>query len=49
MFQIPWKHAARHGWDLDKDACLFKQWALHTGRRCAETDCRIFENMLLIL
>ncbi|XP_033907710.1 interferon regulatory factor 1-like isoform X1 [Acipenser ruthenus] len=32
MFQIPWKHAARHGWDLDKDACLFKQWALHTGK-----------------
>ncbi|MBN3315418.1 IRF1 factor, partial [Atractosteus spatula] len=32
IFQIPWKHAARHGWDLDKDACLFKQWAIHTGK-----------------
>lgn len=31
MFSIPWKHAARHGWELDKDACLFKMWALHTG------------------
>lgn len=31
MFSIPWKHAARHGWELDKDACLFKKWAIHTG------------------
>lgn len=31
MFSIPWKHAARHGWEVDKDACLFKQWAIHTG------------------
>uniref|UniRef100_A0A3Q3JQT0 Interferon regulatory factor n=1 Tax=Monopterus albus TaxID=43700 RepID=A0A3Q3JQT0_MONAL len=32
MFSIPWKHAARHGWELDKDACLFKEWAIHTGK-----------------
>ncbi|KAM4675980.1 interferon regulatory factor 1 [Discoglossus pictus] len=32
IFQIPWKHAARHGWDIDKDACLFRSWAIHTGR-----------------
>uniref|UniRef100_H2ZWF7 Interferon regulatory factor n=1 Tax=Latimeria chalumnae TaxID=7897 RepID=H2ZWF7_LATCH len=32
IFQIPWKHAARHGWDMDKDACLFRNWAEHTGR-----------------
>ncbi|XP_034033878.1 interferon regulatory factor 1b isoform X2 [Thalassophryne amazonica] len=32
LFSIPWKHAARHGWELDKDACLFKQWAIHTGK-----------------
>ncbi|KAM7374642.1 hypothetical protein PAMP_007288 [Pampus punctatissimus] len=31
-FSIPWKHAARHGWEMDKDACLFKQWAIHTGK-----------------
>ncbi|XP_040007221.1 interferon regulatory factor 1b isoform X2 [Xiphias gladius] len=31
-FTIPWKHAARHGWELDKDACLFKKWAIHTGK-----------------
>ncbi|XP_067084923.1 interferon regulatory factor 1b isoform X1 [Osmerus mordax] len=32
MFSIPWKHAARHGWEMEKDACLFKQWAIHTGK-----------------
>lgn len=31
MFSIPWKHAARHGWELEKDASLFKMWAVHTG------------------
>ncbi|XP_063148957.1 interferon regulatory factor 1 [Candoia aspera] len=32
VFQIPWKHAAKHGWELEKDAYLFKNWAIHTGR-----------------
>ncbi|KAM9846265.1 interferon regulatory factor 1b [Aulostomus maculatus] len=32
IFSIPWKHAARHGWEMDKDACLFKEWAIHTGK-----------------
>nr|ALC74308.1 interferon regulatory factor-1 [Cyprinus carpio] len=32
MFSIPWKHAARHGWQVEKDASLFKQWAIHTGK-----------------
>lgn len=39
MFSIAWKHAARHGWEMDKDACLFKQWAVHTGKfRQGQTD-----------
>uniref|UniRef100_A0A673BZY6 Interferon regulatory factor 1b n=1 Tax=Sphaeramia orbicularis TaxID=375764 RepID=A0A673BZY6_9TELE len=32
MFSIPWNHAARHGWEMDKNACLFKQWAIYTGK-----------------
>ncbi|XP_061690798.1 interferon regulatory factor 2 [Syngnathoides biaculeatus] len=32
IFQIPWMHAARHGWDLEKDAPLFMRWAMHTGK-----------------
>lgn len=33
IFQIPWKHAARHGWSIDQDATLFRSWAIHTGRK----------------
>ncbi|CAN2388676.1 defense response to virus [Pristimantis euphronides] len=32
IFQIPWMHAARHGWDVEKDAPLFRNWAVHTGK-----------------
>ncbi|XP_078509250.1 interferon regulatory factor 1 isoform X2 [Lissotriton helveticus] len=32
IFEIPWKHGARHGWEMKKDACLFEKWAIHTGR-----------------
>ncbi|XP_028296299.1 interferon regulatory factor 2-like [Gouania willdenowi] len=32
IFQIPWTHAARHGWSIDRDATLFRSWAMHTGR-----------------
>lgn len=32
VFKVSWKHASRHGWSVDKDACLFRDWAEHTGR-----------------
>ncbi|XP_056268665.1 interferon regulatory factor 2-like [Pseudoliparis swirei] len=32
IFQIPWIHAARHGWSIDRDATLFRSWSVHTGR-----------------
>ncbi|XP_073771074.1 interferon regulatory factor 2a isoform X2 [Danio rerio] len=38
IFQIPWMHAARHGWDLEKDAPLFMKWAIHTGKYCPGID-----------
>ncbi|KAI1898217.1 hypothetical protein AGOR_G00070070 [Albula goreensis] len=31
-FCIPWKHASRHGWEMEKDACIFREWAIHTGK-----------------
>ncbi|XP_068186945.1 interferon regulatory factor 1b [Antennarius striatus] len=39
MFSIPWKHAARHGWELDTDASLFKAWAIHTGKYIKGQPC----------
>uniref|UniRef100_A0A8D0LAA2 Interferon regulatory factor n=1 Tax=Sphenodon punctatus TaxID=8508 RepID=A0A8D0LAA2_SPHPU len=38
IFQIPWMHAARHGWDVEKDAPLFRNWAIHTGKYQPEVD-----------
>ncbi|XP_069124950.1 interferon regulatory factor 2-like isoform X2 [Argopecten irradians] len=31
-FRISWRHAARQGWNPDKDADLFEKWARHTGK-----------------
>ncbi|XP_033744708.1 interferon regulatory factor 1-like [Pecten maximus] len=31
-FRINWKHGARNGWNIDKDANVFEQYAIHTGR-----------------
>lgn len=36
--KIPWKHAARHGWIKDRDASLFKAWAIHTKKYNPDTD-----------
>ncbi|XP_071953147.1 uncharacterized protein [Antedon mediterranea] len=38
IIKIPWKHAARHGYSRERDACLFKEWAIHTGKYNPETD-----------
>ncbi|XP_013409712.1 uncharacterized protein LOC106173208 [Lingula anatina] len=32
MVRIPWKHAAQNSWKEGSDACLFKRWAIHTGK-----------------
>lgn len=31
-FRVPWKHASRHGWDINRDASIFKMWAVYTGK-----------------
>ena len=31
-FKVSWKHASRQGWSMDLDACVFREWAIHTGR-----------------
>uniref|UniRef100_A0A8C8RBA9 IRF tryptophan pentad repeat domain-containing protein n=1 Tax=Pelusios castaneus TaxID=367368 RepID=A0A8C8RBA9_9SAUR len=32
IFQVPWKHAAKQEWNIERDACLFQKWAIHTGK-----------------
>ncbi|XP_021363371.1 interferon regulatory factor 1-like [Mizuhopecten yessoensis] len=31
-FRINWKHGARNGWNINKDANVFELYAIHTGR-----------------
>ncbi|XP_071966882.1 interferon regulatory factor 4-like isoform X3 [Engystomops pustulosus] len=31
-FRIPWKHAAKHNYNEEEDAALFKAWAMHKGK-----------------
>ncbi|XP_048245975.1 interferon regulatory factor 1-like isoform X6 [Haliotis rufescens] len=38
MFEIPWRHAARHGWSIERDACIFEMWAKHTRKFIPEKD-----------
>ncbi|KAK1899277.1 Interferon regulatory factor 1 [Dissostichus eleginoides] len=40
MFSIPWKHAARHGWEMAKDPCTWK-----ANFRCAMTSVPDFEEV----
>ncbi|XP_067673215.1 interferon regulatory factor 1-like isoform X2 [Haliotis asinina] len=39
-FEIPWRHAARHGWSIEKDACIFELWAIHTRKYIQGKDKR---------
>ncbi|XP_041362983.1 interferon regulatory factor 2-like isoform X2 [Gigantopelta aegis] len=32
IFDVSWRHGARHGWDITHDADVFCRWALHTGK-----------------
>lgn len=37
-FRVPWKHASRHGWDINRDASIFKMWAIYTGKYSSQTE-----------
>ncbi|KAJ7389400.1 Interferon regulatory factor 2 [Desmophyllum pertusum] len=32
LFKIPWKHGSRHGWCVQTDVEIFRQWAMHSGK-----------------
>lgn len=49
IFQIPWKHAARHGWSIDRDATLFRSWAMHTGTSHALTQMCFYCAFIILL
>jgi hypothetical protein len=32
IYKVPWKHAGKPGFVLERDAMLFREWARHTGK-----------------
>ncbi|XP_014406134.1 PREDICTED: interferon regulatory factor 4-like [Myotis brandtii] len=38
LFRIPWKHAAKQGYQAQQDAALFRAWAIHKGKHLEGTD-----------
>lgn len=32
VFRVPWIHAKKRGYKRERDAALFREWALHTGK-----------------
>ncbi|XP_062505249.1 interferon regulatory factor 4-like isoform X2 [Corticium candelabrum] len=38
IFQMPWVHAKKKSYDMDRDAALYKSWALNSGKYLPERD-----------
>lgn len=38
LFRIPWKHAAKQGYQAQQDAALFRAWAVYKGKHLEGTD-----------
>ncbi|XP_075419928.1 LOW QUALITY PROTEIN: interferon regulatory factor 4-like [Tenrec ecaudatus] len=38
VFRIPWKHAAKLGYQAQQDAALFRAWAVYKGKHLEGTD-----------
>ena len=32
IFRIRWKHASKHGWSSEVDGCVFREWAIYSGK-----------------
>ncbi|XP_004687032.1 PREDICTED: interferon regulatory factor 4-like [Condylura cristata] len=38
LFRIPWKHAAKQGYQAQQDAALFRAWAIYKGKHLEGVD-----------
>ncbi|KAM5220092.1 interferon regulatory factor 4-like isoform 2-T2 [Hipposideros larvatus] len=38
LFRIPWKHAAKQGYQAQQDAALFRAWAIYKGKHLEGAD-----------
>ena len=33
VFRVPWIHAKKRDYNQERDAALFREWAIHSGKR----------------
>ena len=38
VFKVPWIHAKKRGYNRERDAALFRAWAMHSGKYRDESD-----------
>ena len=38
VFKVPWIHAKKRGYNRERDAALFREWAMHSGRYKEDSD-----------
>ena len=43
IFKVPWIHAKKRGYNRERDAALFKEWALHSGKFRDESDPTVWK------
>ena len=43
IFRVPWIHAKKRGYCKDRDAALFREWAIHSGKYRDESDPTVWK------
>ena len=43
IFKVPWVHAKKRGYCRERDAALFREWAVHSGKYRDESDPTVWK------
>ena len=43
IFKVPWIHAKKRGYNRERDAALFREWAVHSGKYRDESDPTVWK------
>ena len=43
IFKVPWIHAKKRGYCRERDAALFREWAIHSGKYHDESDPTVWK------
>ena len=43
VFKVPWIHAKKRGYCRERDAALFREWAMHSGKYRVDSDPTVWK------